>query len=242
MECKNCNKDILNKRNKFCSKSCSASYNNKNRTMTETSKIKISEKLSAKYDLEIVKSLAENGTNILEIAKCLGVCKNTARRILSNNNIKIIKKKKPINKSPSKSLKKNPQFIKKESKFLIDGGITCSKHNIKYIFNEKKKIYECKGCNVEYVNNHRRKKKQMTVDYKGGKCQVCGYNKCLAALDFHHINPLEKDFNISTKFISFEKMKSELDKCILLCSNCHREFHDGKLDLTKIIGRLPESD
>ena len=78
--------------------------------------------------------------------------------------------------------------------------------------------------------------KQMCVNYKGGKCFSCGYNKCLAALEFHHINPNEKEFNIGTKLKrldSFDDIKSELDKCILLCSNCHRELHNDN----NIIGR-----
>ncbi len=54
----------------------------------------------------------------------------------------------------------------------------------------------------------------------------CGYNKCLSALEFHHIDPLKKDFNISQfRTTSFESIKKELDKCDLLCANCHREIH-----------------
>ena len=75
------------------------------------------------------------------------------------------------------------------------------------------------------------KKEKQLVEYKGGKCEHCGYDKCISALEFHHINPSEKDFGIgqygSSK--SFEKMKQEVDKCILLCCNCHRELH-WKLD------------
>ena len=68
--------------------------------------------------------------------------------------------------------------------------------------------------------------KQQAVDYKGGKCSKCGYNKCLAALEFHHINPETKDKKWNTfRFKFSEKMKLELDKCILLCANCHREEH-----------------
>lgn len=73
----------------------------------------------------------------------------------------------------------------------------------------------------------RRQMKSRAVAYKGGRCQKCGYKKCQAAFEFHHPDPLEKDFNISrfgTK--SFERLKPELDKTILLCANCHREVHD----------------
>lgn len=67
--------------------------------------------------------------------------------------------------------------------------------------------------------------KQQCVDYLGGKCIVCGYSRCNAALDFHHRNPAEKD-----KFRdnwSFEHNKPELDKCVLVCARCHREIHAG---------------
>lgn len=69
----------------------------------------------------------------------------------------------------------------------------------------------------------------MAVAYKGGVCQCCKYNKYIGALEFHHINPDEKDFGISVKgyTISWENNKKELDKCVLVCSNCHREIHAG---------------
>jgi hypothetical protein len=68
--------------------------------------------------------------------------------------------------------------------------------------------------------------KQQFIDYLGGSCKHCGYDKCPAALDFHHLDPSQKEFSIrSVKTRSFELVKEELDKCILLCSNCHREEH-----------------
>jgi len=65
------------------------------------------------------------------------------------------------------------------------------------------------------------------ISYKGNKCQLCGYNRCISSLHFHHKNPNEKNFSISGKSLSFEKLKKEVDKCILVCSNCHGEIHDG---------------
>ena len=77
------------------------------------------------------------------------------------------------------------------------------------------------------VSERRRKLKDMAIDYKGGKCEKCGYNKCNGALEFHHLNPEEKDFSISSAGTtrSFERIKKEIDKCILVCANCHREIH-----------------
>lgn len=68
----------------------------------------------------------------------------------------------------------------------------------------------------------------MAVEYKGGKCSLCGYDKSYAALQFHHRNPKEKSFSISNpKTRSWEKIKIELDKCDILCSNCHAETENA---------------
>lgn len=79
------------------------------------------------------------------------------------------------------------------------------------------------------VAKRRRKTRAMAIEYGGGACQVCGYAKSTRALSFHHRNPAKKDFGLSSKGItrSWEKTKRELDKCILLCMNCHMEVHDG---------------
>lgn len=65
----------------------------------------------------------------------------------------------------------------------------------------------------------------------GLKCSKCGYNRCFAALDLHHLDPALKEFNFKTKLMlkPTEERVKELDKCILLCSNCHRELHNGGL-------------
>lgn len=88
----------------------------------------------------------------------------------------------------------------------------------------------CKNCLREQYWERYYEFKKKCVDYKGGQCQTCGYKKCLAALDFHHINPKEKDFVISRKKhrSDWSLIKKELDKCELLCANCHREEHDKR--------------
>tara|TARA_R110000824_G_scaffold242992_2_gene431633 strand:- start:94 stop:324 length:231 start_codon:yes stop_codon:yes gene_type:complete len=59
----------------------------------------------------------------------------------------------------------------------------------------------------------------------GGKCCGCGYNKCASALEFHHTDPSKKEFIIGSCKYGRSKMLEEAKKCILLCANCHREFH-----------------
>lgn len=77
------------------------------------------------------------------------------------------------------------------------------------------------------VSEARRKLKVKAVEYKGGKCEECGYNKSHAALDFHHTDPTSKDLQISNgNYRQWDVVRVELDKCRLLCSNCHREEHE----------------
>ena len=97
----------------------------------------------------------------------------------------------------------------------------------------RKYCYDCsphisKGTSHgENITIKRRAIKKMLIDYKGGACERCGYCKSQRALEFHHLNPLEKDFGISKQINKkIDDLKSEVDKCILLCSNCHAEIHE----------------
>lgn len=97
----------------------------------------------------------------------------------------------------------------------------CARHNLSYSKN-------CSRCLTEKVVRRRIKLKEMALTYKGNKCQNCGYDKSKAALVFHHIIPAEKEFGISQKGYtrSWERVQKELDKCVLLCANCHAEEHE----------------
>ena len=85
-----------------------------------------------------------------------------------------------------------------------------------------------KKANYNHVKNFRKRTKEKAVDYKGGKCKICNYDRCVSALEFHHLEPSKKDFTLSQSMnIAWDKIKEELDKCILVCANCHREIHEG---------------
>ncbi len=86
------------------------------------------------------------------------------------------------------------------------------------------------------VDKRRKKLRLMAIRYKGGKCQICGYKKCKQALDFHHLNPKKKDFGISKSGTtrSWMKVKIELNKCVMICANCHREVHQGITQLSAV--------
>ena len=62
---------------------------------------------------------------------------------------------------------------------------------------------------------------------RGGKCIRCGYDRCFKALEFHHIDPSKKDFTISNDHFKLLEAIEETKKCVLICSNCHKELHDN---------------
>ncbi len=94
-----------------------------------------------------------------------------------------------------------------------------------------------KAAIVRAVKKRRRKVREMAVSHKGGKCQRCGYKSCVEALEFHHISKEDKSFGISAKGYtrSWQAIQQELEKCLMLCANCHREFHAGLFDLSAIV-------
>ena len=98
---------------------------------------------------------------------------------------------------------------------------------------EKRTYADRAEYNKQAVSKRRRKIKEMLVEYKGGKCILCGYNRFFGAFDLHHIDDSQKSFGLSTKGLtrSWEKTKVEADKCVLLCANCHREVHGGVTQL-----------
>ena len=85
----------------------------------------------------------------------------------------------------------------------------------------------CKSCFNAYCIDRWRKTKTKAVQYKGGKCERCGYDKYEGALEFHHIDPNTKDCDWGKlKKRSWNAITKELDKCICVCSNCHKEIHN----------------
>jgi predicted HNH restriction endonuclease len=100
---------------------------------------------------------------------------------------------------------------------------------------DKRKYSDRREALIKAVAKRRRKIKTLAIEYKGGRCQVCGYDKCEGALELHHLDQSKKDFGIGDKGYTraWSKVQAELDKCILLCANCHREIGAG-------ITQLPE--
>lgn len=112
----------------------------------------------------------------------------------------------------------------------------CKKHGLQ-IYRKSGPSFRCSQCLSEAVKRRRHKVKDMALEYKGSICQSCGYNRCKRALEFHHIDEDLKEFGIGFRgeTRSWERTKVELDKCVLLCANCHREVHDGLIDVRSLI-------
>lgn len=180
-----------------------------------------------KHELEMMVS---QGYSIGKISKLVNKSKGSVRHWLKIFGLK----------TKNKSFKEEPRT---KSIILINGVEfkTCPK--CKEIKNLNNDFYTskngdvhgwCKPCNNKITYQKQLDRKAECVNYKGGKCIVCGYNKYIGSLDFHHLDPTKKEFNISSlRSYNFNSLKKELDKCVLLCKNCHSETHHGLIDLQK---------
>lgn len=110
---------------------------------------------------------------------------------------------------------------------------TCRKHGSTKFVLEGRGYYRCSKCRQEHVAASRRSTRRRLVDEAGGRCVLCGYDRCLGALEFHHLNPTEKKFGLSWRGLtrSLDELRREAKKCILLCSNCHVEVEAGIVGL-----------
>jgi hypothetical protein len=184
---------------------------------------------------EKILSLRNEGKTYNEITKILGCTKSTISFHCNNNNIggnNISKQRAKLTEIEIEELNK---FYKDHTieecvtKFKIGKSTIIKYTENKYI---KLSDEQLKIRNYQKVKNFRQKLKEKAIEYKGGCCEKCGYDRCDSALEFHHLDPKEKDFGIgSYSVLSWEKVKIELDKCIMVCANCHREIHYNENNL-----------
>lgn len=87
----------------------------------------------------------------------------------------------------------------------------------------------CKRCRAEAVTRWRRQAKLRLIAEAGGRCRCCGYDRCAAALQFHHVDPATKRFGVGSRGLarSIETLRAEAAKCVLVCANCHAELEAG---------------
>jgi 5-methylcytosine-specific restriction endonuclease McrA len=105
----------------------------------------------------------------------------------------------------------------------------CSRHRRAVFRLDSRGTYRCVLCAQERVAERRRQIKRILVEEAGGCCAACGYSRLPSALQFHHLNPAEKSFGLSSRGLSrgIDRARAEARKCVLLCGNCHAEVEGG---------------
>jgi DNA-binding CsgD family transcriptional regulator len=160
-----------------------------------------------------------------EISNQINISEDRLKRICRNNKINNAANtiKKSINNTDVLNYYLNIKSLRKTAKYF-----ETTKGHIRKLVGDNNIIYKREKTisKSQSVINWRKRTKIELVKYKGGKCEKCGYDKCISALTFHHLDPTQKDFAISGKSYSIEKLKKEVDKCIMVCANCHIEIHD----------------
>jgi excisionase family DNA binding protein len=170
-------------------------------------------------DAESLRGLAA-GRTVDEIASLLGVHPTTARRWLIKHGIETAR------------MRARRENATARAQGMAAPLRICPIHG-EQRFRATGPGFRCPRCNAERVMGHRRAVKAILVAEAGGACQVCGYDRCLRALEFHHRDRAEKEFGIGRHghTRSLARARAEVAKCVLLCSNCHMEIEDGLTSL-----------
>jgi transposase len=111
--------------------------------------------------------------------------------------------------------------------------LECLHHGRTQFILEGRGYFRCTRCRQERVSEWRRRVKRRLVKEAGGACAICGYDRCVAALEFHHLDPSTKRFALSRQGVtrSYAEALAEARKCVLLCSNCHAEIEAGMTEV-----------
>lgn len=167
---------------------------------------------------EQLEPLVETGLYLAVIAEQLDVSPATVRYWIKRHGLR------------------NPKEVRRDDieEALRSGELTvirrCRRHGeTEFAIVGSERRPRCKFCRSEAVARRRRKVKEILIAEHGGKCQLCGYDRCIAALEFHHLDPEQKRFGIAQRGITraLDEVRKEAAKCILLCANCHAEVEVG---------------
>jgi len=176
-----------------------------------------------KNKIDMIKKLRLDGKTYVEILELVDVSDDKLRKIC-----RILNLNQSINNIKSNLVTREmviDSYNKTKSKKKTAKILHISYNKLKELLSDYQLPIQ-KKSKAQAVIDWRKRKKEELVHYKGGCCERCGYNKSFGALQFHHINPDEKDFIIGGKSYSIERLKKEADKCILVCANCHIEIHE----------------
>jgi DNA-binding transcriptional ArsR family regulator len=172
---------------------------------------------------EQLEPLVERRLSIRQIAEALGVSASTVRHWLKKHGL-------PTDGAYRRRKRRLEEFGLCGAR---EATLDCRLHGWTEFVILRNGSARCKKCRAEAVARRRRKVKQILVDENGGECQLCGYDRCVAALEFHHLDPEKKSFGLARRGItrSIDKVREEAAKCVLLCANCHAEVEAGEISL-----------
>lgn len=175
-------------------------------------------------DKMVLEKLISDGKSLSVIAKELEVTVSKLKYYMKRHSLKTIRFRSNNVGMPCKMCG-NPLTGKQQS-------FCCNKCRCKY---NNYHSNNGEGCKTYYIQKEKGyERKREFIKLKGGGCQICGYNKSLRALTFHHRDPSIKSFQLDVRHLSnksYDKCVLEVDKCDLLCFNCHMELHDDEIDL-----------
>jgi Zn finger protein HypA/HybF involved in hydrogenase expression len=163
---------------------------------------------------EQLESLLERRLPLTQVAGELGVSVSTVRHWVKKHELKI--RRRPRRGGDGEA---RPREIQWE----------CLTHGLTDFILENRGAYRCKRCRSEAVSRRRRRVKEILVQEAGGRCAICGYDRCAGALEFHHLDPAQKSFGVATGgvTVAIAKLRAEAKKCVLLCATCHAEVEAG---------------
>ena len=110
---------------------------------------------------------------------------------------------------------------------------TCPRHGVTEfaLYGRARPRWRCKRCIGEAVTRRLQRVKRELVDEAGGRCAVCGYDRCIINLHFHHVEPSKKSFAMTVAMgKSIATFREEAKKCVLVCANCHGEIEAGLIE------------
>lgn len=173
---------------------------------------------------EQLEPLVESGATLKEMAEALDRSIKTLRYWLAKYDLKLRNKRR--GRLPSVP-REEVEAALASGRRTIQG--ECRVHGPAAFVIENSRRVRCRECRKQAVAEWRRRTKRKLVEEAGGCCALCGYSRCMAALQFHHLDPAQKRFGLSVRGItrSIDKIRAEAAKCVLLCSNCHAEVEVG---------------
>jgi transposase-like protein len=169
--------------------------------------------------LEELEPLVAEGASLAQIAESVGRSKGTVRHWLAKYGLHT--------QCPTRGPRR-PDAYQARAEGQKTPVLDCPRHGAAEHVQDARGSYRCRRCRADSVVRRRRRVKQLLVVEAGGRCRLCGYDRCTAALQFHHLDPAAKEFGLAQRGArSLVKLRAESEKCVLLCSNCHAEVEAG---------------